>query len=236
MTTLLAALVMQAPANLIGFYTGMPGLSNSAGLSLTLQSHSVTVQLYHRTASTTTLTVIKNNTGKAATIGIAIPNHVRRAGTMGAAQGADIEASWDRKPVSVSITRWSRSVTKNALVDADGAFILPVKVNANATHSLQLSWRGDLLTSGMGGKNRSLAYDVSNASDWDGVGQFRYSIQYQTCDLPGATIGKGSPVFAVESTVPSRGWQIGDKGAYLSGIPAGVDTLWFNYHPNGFAN
>lgn len=235
MTTVLVLAALQVPANLTGFYSGLPGLANGAGLSIQMQSHSAIVQLFHQTASTQTLTVFKNNSSKGGTITIAIPNHVRRAGTMGAALGVDLEASWDKANVNPGPPVWTSRQNVNALLNNDGYVTLKVQVKPNATHSLKLSWMGDLMTSGKDGKTRCLAYDVGRASDWAGVGQFKYSIQYQQTDMPNSTEPKGIPVFAVDSTNPSSGWQIGTKGAYLSRLP-GVATIFFNYHPNGYGN
>lgn len=236
MTCVLASLLLQTSTpTLSGFYTGLPGLASTRGLSLSIESHSAVVTLYHRTASTQSVTVIKNRSSSGATVTLAIPNVVRRAGTMGAAQGADIVASWDKKPIDVSTIRWTSRSTQNALVSADGYFTVSVKVNPGATHALRMSWQGDLMTSGMAGKSRTLAYDLGRAGDWASIGQFKYSIQYSQLDGPNGQDRQTTPVFAVESTTPKSGWQIGSRGAYLGNLP-NVQTIWFTYHPNGYGS
>lgn len=195
MTCVLASLLLQTSTpTLSGFYTGLPGLASTGGLSLSIESHSAVVTLYHRTASTQSVTVIKNRSSSGATVTLAIPNVVRRAGTMGAAQGADIVASWDKKPIDVSTIRWTSRSTQNALVSADGYFTVSVKVNPGATHALRMSWQGDLMTSGMAGKSRTLAYDLGRAGDWASIGQFKYSIQYSQLDGPNGQDRQTTPV------------------------------------------
>lgn len=236
MTSVLASLLIQTSTpTLTGFYTGLPGLAAAGGLTLSVESHSVAVQLYHRTASTQSVTVIKNRSSSGGTITLAIPNVVRRAGTMGAAQGADIVATWDKRSIDVSTIRWTQRSTQNALVSADGYFTVAVKVNPGATHALRMNWQGDLMTSGMAGKSRTLAYDLTRADDWASIGQFKYSIQYSQLDGPGGPDRQTSPVFSVDSTTPKSGWQIGPRGAFLGALPD-VQTIWFTYHPNGYGS
>lgn len=233
MVALLAALAVQAPTHLVGFYTGIPGLAASNGLSLMVQSHSATVQLYHQTATTQSVTVIKNLSAKGGMITLAIPNHVRQAGTMGAAHGADLDGMWDKTPLNISQLKWARNTTTNALVDADGYFAVQVKVAPSATHALRLSWTGDLLVSGSDKKSRTLAYDCIHSDDWQSFGQFKYSIQYRNLAMPGATEPLPSPVFAIEGLVPSKAWQTGSKGAFLESIPTS-GTVFFSFHPNSY--
>lgn len=222
------ALLLLQPVGLTGSFSGFPGCSIPLGLKLSVLSHSVTVQMTSSSDNVQTLTLVKNLANHGGPITIQIPTHVRGAGTMGALQGLNFTASWDKQPVTLSAPFWGPGTNTNAAISKDGFVMATVTVKPLATHALRINWSGDILMSGRDRKERSIAYDMTTVENWQSpIGKFNYSIQ---CPSP-------SPIFSVISKTPKVGWQVGPKGAFFAAgnfEPPSNLTMYFNYYPNSY--
>lgn len=212
-------------------YTGVP---SSPGSTVSMMTHDSKTVLSSRTATSDSLSYLKNLSDKPASITVSIPVEGENVNSAMPNQVA-ISATVDGQPVTLTKTTPKIVATEDLHKRASGilddsykaAYTFQMNFVGRAAHSLKIHSSTPLGHGGLDGALRIFAYVTTGASGWDGpLGQLNISVRYTTRN-----------VFQIYQALPQGGWQTGPTGSFFKELnykPAGSTRVYFIYYPGGF--
>jgi len=225
MTALLALVAFQQvmPFKASFDYSGMPIFVGADNGSLSILSHSVTLDIDHKTAHVKTVTQLKNLTNQPLTLTVVLPR--RRMsdpkagppsfGVTATMSGADLRVTQVGPPTS------SRPDAQDRVRYANDSQTT-ITLSPMATSGLFVSYEVPLGKNGADQKMRNAGYALGGKLP---IGQLQISYR----------IAKGV-AFDLPTAAPKLGWQISTTGAFarVNNYQPHNETTWLFFYPSGF--
>jgi hypothetical protein len=197
--------------------TGIPSLSGDGAMSVSVPTHSATIELRDdRTARVTSVTQFKNTLDRELKLSVRIPWKVVSRSSSPRTTYRSLKATWNDRDLPLVSTMIFPPTGASAEV------VLP----ANATGSLKVSLDVPVGRTGPGFDQRVVGYALTGDQT---IGQLNLTYKYQG-NL------SGRETFRLPQTSPDLGWKVGDRGAFvrLSNYQPTGDVTAITFYSGGF--
>jgi len=212
-------------------YTGVPSTTSS---SVRLMTHDAKTMLSKTTATTDSLSYLKNLSDQPVSITVSIPIEGENVG-WGMPEQVMAQVIVDNEPVTVNKQAAREVVTTDARKKSSGivddsytsAYTFQLNFIGRGAHSIRIHSTTPLGHGGLDGALRIFAYATTGAGTWNGaVSQLNVSIKYTT-----------RTVFQIYQTFPEGKWETGATGSFYKQVdfaPKETSRAMFIYYPGGF--
>jgi hypothetical protein len=210
-----------APPNPSFEYSGVPSFDAPEG-ALAMRSHSATIEIGDAFADVSTVSEIRNTSGRALTVRVTLPRY-RQGDDKSSAPDFGVTATINNHPLTLR-----QSLGSGPIVRKDSGILRrnPLETTLylakDATYGLRISYRVPVGRAGFDRKLRLVGYSLG-----EGVAIGQLAISYRTAP---------KVVFRLPRPSPDLGWQVGGRGAFVkrTNFTSSGELTYVTYYPGGF--